>query len=72
MWRLLAIPSLFLFVIFDSTLHGADEPDLTGNEVSQFEFPVISLLHKSEKYRFKDLPIPFVLNTYPSSETVKH
>ena len=74
MWRLLAIPSLFLFVILDSTLHGADEADLTEAEASQFKFPTISLLHKSETHRLKDLPTPFILEFLPivnTSETLK-
>ena len=73
MWRLLAIPSLFLFVILNSTLQGADNTNPSGDEVSQFELPVISLLHKSEKYRLKDLPTPFVLKYTPiirDSETL--
>ncbi len=74
MWKLLAIPSLFLFVILNSTLHAADKADLTGDEASQFELPVISLLHKSEKYQLKDLPTPFALKYLPiirNSETLK-
>ena len=74
MWKLLAIPSLFLFVLLNSTLHAVDGADPTGNEASQFELPVISLLHRLEKYRFKDLPTPFALKYLPiirNSETLK-
>lgn len=74
MWKLLAIPSLFLFVILNSELHAVSEADPAGDEASQFELPIISLLHKSEKYRPKDLPTPFVLKYLPiirNSETLK-
>ena len=74
MCRLLAIPSLFLFVFLNSTLQGADNADPREDKASEFELPVISLLHKSEKYRFKDLPTPFVLKYLPiirNSETLK-
>ncbi|MDE0041466.1 MAG: hypothetical protein OXT74_05485, partial [Candidatus Poribacteria bacterium] len=74
MRKLLAIPSLFLFIILNPTFHAVGEVDSTGDEASQFELPAISLLHKSENYRFKDLPTPFVLKYLPvirNSETLK-
>ena len=74
MWKLPAILSLFLFVILNSTPRAAVEADPTGDEASRFELPVISLLHKSEKYRVKDLPTPFTLKYLPiirNSEILK-
>ncbi len=74
MWKLLAIPSLFLFVILNSALYATDGADSKGDEASQFKLPVISLLHRSEKNRFKDLPTPFDLKYLPiirNSETLK-
>lgn len=73
MWKLLPTPSLFLFVILNFTLPAADGLDPTGDEASQFELPVISLLHRSEKYQLKDLATPFALKYLPiirNSETL--
>ncbi len=73
MWKLLPTPSLFLFVILNFTLLAEDGVDPTGDEASQFKLPVISLLHRSEKYQLKDLATSFALKYLPiirNSETL--
>ena len=65
---------MLLLVIFNPTLHAENDVHPTSDESNQFELPIISLLYKSEKYRFKDLPTPFVLKYLPiirNSETLK-
>ena len=65
MRRLLATSCLLLFGIFSSALQGKDDANPTEDVANTLQLPTISLLQKTEKFQFKDLPKPFVLKYSP-------
>ena len=65
MQKLLATSWLLMFGVFSSTLQSKGDANPAENITNSLQLPTMTLFQKSETFRFKALPKPFVLKHPP-------